>query len=479
QREKWSRLKSNLTGYINRVDRSNVTDMAMNVFRENIIRGKGLYCEIIMKAQREMVSLTPVYACLTAIINTRIPEVAILLIHRLLLAFKSEEPRPAAIFLAHLYNYAVVDDLLILEMASSLLCDKSDQSLDVLVDLLLASGAALDSNAKSRVNSIYDQLRSLLNTDQTLSNKLKTRLLSLFEERKSEFARHPAIESELDLIEEDDQIRHRIQLTDLLDSHEELNEFKFDPDFDARESEYENLVHEIIEPTPETDNQEGKQISKETTAEPAKSDIIDMTGTQLTNFKKTVYLTMMSSIDFEECCHKLLGLKIPKQYEYELVKVIFESCAQEKVYSKYYGLIAERFCQLRRSWRSLFEQAFREYYTEIHRYDTSQLRNLARIFAYILATDALPWTVMSEIEMSPETTNPSSRVFLKFLFQNLQEEMGMSDLKAKFYSEELAPYMGGLIPADDLDNLRFSINFFTAINMGPLTDTMRELLAQL
>ena len=39
-------------------------------------------------------------------------------------------------------------------------------------------------------------------------------------------------------------------------------------------------------------------------------EITDMTNTNLVTFRKTVYLTIMSSLDFEECAHKLLKMTI-------------------------------------------------------------------------------------------------------------------------------------------------------------------------
>jgi hypothetical protein len=39
--------------------------------------------------------------------------------------------------------------------------------------------------------------------------------------------------------------------------------------------------------------------------------IADATGTDLVNLRRTIYLTIMSSLDFEEAGHKLLKMQIP------------------------------------------------------------------------------------------------------------------------------------------------------------------------
>ena len=53
----------------------------------------------------------------------------------------------------------------------------------------------------------------------------------------------------------------------------------------------------------------------------------------------------------------------------------------------------------------------------IHRLETSKLRNVAKFFAYLLSTDALPWHVLSYIRLTEEDTTSSSRIFIKILFQ--------------------------------------------------------------
>ena len=73
----------------------------------------------------------------------------------------------------------------------------------------------------------------------------------------------------------------------------------------------------------------------------------------VTHFKRTVYLTIMSSLDFEECAHKLMKSGIKEGYEIEVMKMIIECCAQEKTYRRFYGLLAQRFAMLKPVFREL------------------------------------------------------------------------------------------------------------------------------
>ena len=49
---------------------------------QNLIRGRGLFCRSLMKSQLASPAFTPVYAALVAVINTKLPEIGELLLHR-------------------------------------------------------------------------------------------------------------------------------------------------------------------------------------------------------------------------------------------------------------------------------------------------------------------------------------------------------------------------------------------------------------
>ena len=50
--------------------------------------------------------------------------------------------------------------------------------------------------------------------------------------------------------------------------------------------------------------------------------ILDLTESDLVNLRRTLYLTIMSSVSFEECAHKITRLKIPDGYELELCNML-------------------------------------------------------------------------------------------------------------------------------------------------------------
>ena len=96
-------------------------------------------------------------------------------------------------------------------------------------------------------------------------------------------------------------------------------------------------------------------------------------------------------------------------------------------------------------------------YTTVHRLETNKLRNVAKFFGQLFYADALPWTSMSCVHLNEEETNSSrqvwrrgcggggkeyhygdlslflifSRIFVKILFQELAEYMGLQKLNER------------------------------------------------
>ena len=145
--------------------------------------------------------------------------------------------------------------------------------------------------------------------------------------------------------------------------------------------------------------------------------IKDETETNLVNLRRMIYLTIMSSADFEEAGHKLLKIKLEPGQEMELCIMLLECCSQERIYLRYYGLLGQQFCMISKVYQENFEKCFVQQYSMIHRLETNKLRNVAKFFAHLLGTDALPWHVLSYIRLTEDDTTSSSRIFIKILFQ--------------------------------------------------------------
>jgi pre-mRNA-splicing factor CWC22 len=491
QRMAWEALKKSINGLINKVNVSNIKHIVPELFGENLVRGRGLFCRSIMKAQAASLPFTPIYAAMAAIVNTKLPQVGELLLHRLIVQFRKAFKRndkavcvSSTTFIAHLCNQQVASEMVAAQILLLLLNKPTDDSVEIAVGLTREVGQYLEEMNMAIALAVFDRFREILH-EADIDKRVQYMIEVLFQVRKDKYKDNPAIKEELDLVEEEDQITHQASLEDQIEVQDTLNIFKFDEEWEEHEEAYKKLKAEILGENSDDEDDDDSNASDESSEddeaanEERAMEIKDATNTDLVNLRRTIYLTIMSSLDFEEACHKLMKVHLPPGQEPELPSMIIECCSQEKTYSKFFGLVGERFAKLNRLWTDLFEQSFAKYYDTIHRYETNRLRNIARFFGHLLSNDAIGWHVFSVVHLNEDETTSSSRIFIKILFQDLAEALGMAKLQERLKDDILRASYDGIFPTDNPRNTRFSINYFTSIGMGALTEEMREHLKNL
>lgn len=139
-----------------------------------------------------------------------------------------------------------------------------------------------------------------------------------------------------------------------------LNIFKFDPDYLDNEEKYKILKREILDESDsgsssgdegDTDDEDDEDDDNKEKADGKDNNnpvIIDETETNLVTLRRTIYLTIQSSLDFQECAHKLVKMNIKKNQEMELCQMILDACAQQRTYERFFGLLSQRFCELKK-----------------------------------------------------------------------------------------------------------------------------------
>lgn len=95
------------------------------------------------------------------------------------------------------------------------------------------------------------------------------------------------------------------------------------------EQRYEELKKTIVGDESEEgeDSEEGSEDGSAEESEEEEDEqmkIRDETETNLINLRRTIYLTIMSSVDFEEAGHKLLKIKLEPGQE---VRRLFSHCS--------------------------------------------------------------------------------------------------------------------------------------------------------
>ncbi|KAF8009175.1 hypothetical protein BT93_J0227 [Corymbia citriodora subsp. variegata] len=487
QRLTWDALRKSINGLVNKVNATNIKNIIPELFAENLIRGRGLFCRSCMKSQMASPGFTDVFAALAAIVNTKFPEVGELLLRRIVLQLKraykrNDKPQllAAVKFIAHLVNQQVAHEIIALELLTVLLENPTDDSVEVAVGFVTECGSILQDLSPKGLHGIFERFRGILHEGE-IDKRVQFLIEGLFAIRKAKFQGYPAVRPELDLVEQEDQLTHEISLQEDIDPEITLDIFKPDLQFVENEKRYEELKKTILgdESEEEEDSEEGSDDGSDEESEEEDEEqmkIKDETETNLVNLRRTIYLTIMSSVDFEEAGHKLLKIKLEPGQEMELCIMLLECCSQERTYLRYYGLLGQRFCMINKVHQENFEKCFVQQYSMIHRLETNKLRNVAKFFAHLLGTDALPWHVLAYIRLTEEDTTSSSRIFIKILFQELSEHLGIRLLNERLNDPLMQDSFESIFPKDNPKNTRFSINFFTSIGLGGITENLREYL---
>ncbi|KAI3944860.1 hypothetical protein MKW92_022528 [Papaver armeniacum] len=484
QRLSWDALRRSINGLVNKVNATNIKNIIPELFAENLIRGRGLFCRSCMKSQMASPGFSDVFAALSAVVNTKFPEVGKLLFRRIVLQLKraykrNDKPQllAATKFIAHLVNQQVAHEIIALELVTVLLEKPTDDGVEVAVGFVTECGALLQDLTPKGLHGIFERFRGILH-EGGIDKRVQFLIENLFALRKAKFQGHPAVRPELDLVEQEDQLTHELSLEDEIDPETSLDIFKVDAQFVENEKRYEELKRNILG----VGEEEGSGVTscseddeESAVDEKQMNNIQDETEMKVVSLRRTIYLTIMSNVDFEEAGHELLKIKLQPGQEMELCIMLLECCSQERTYLRYYGLLGQRFCMINKIYQENFEKCFVQQYSMIHRLETNKLRNIAKLFAHLLGTDALPWHVLAYVRLTEEDTTSSSRIFVKILFQELSQHLGMK-LNERLSEPTMQDSLESIFPKDNPKNTRFSINFFTSIGLGSITENMREYL---
>ncbi|KAL9923286.1 LOW QUALITY PROTEIN: pre-mRNA-splicing factor CWC22 homolog [Glossina fuscipes fuscipes] len=353
--ETWEALKSN--GYINKVNVDNIAIITRELFKVNIVRGRGLLCRSIIQAQAASPTFTHVYAALVAIINSKFPKIGELLLKRLVIQFKraflhndKNVCLPSTRFITHIVNQRLVHKILALEILTLPVEMPTDDSVEVAIAFLKECGVKLTEVSSKGAGTIFEMLKNILQGGK-LDKRVQYMIEVVFRVRKDGFKDHQSVIESLELVEENDQFTHLLTLDEATDLEESL----------------------II-----------------------------------------------------ELCHMFLNC-----------------CAEQRTYEKFYGLLAQRFCAINKIYIEPFEEIFKYTYQTTH---TNRLPNVSKFFAHLLFTDAIGWDVLECIKLNEEDTTSSSHKFIKILFQELVEYMGLSQLNRKLKDEALLESLAGVFP---------------------------------
>ncbi|CBH18085.1 hypothetical protein, conserved [Trypanosoma brucei gambiense DAL972] len=513
QHEAWRALGRSITGIVNRVSGENVELSATELFRENIIRGRGLLCRSLMRAQLVNPDITNVLAALVSRVNKEVSTVGALLCKRLVVQWRRlhrrkdwEGLRCVSRFIGWLYVFNIVNVEVVYQiMLTHLTAEpRTDDDVDQAASLFRETFRSMSQRAVSEFHMhVLTPIRDLLamdNDEWRLSARAQTLLEGcLHEVQQWERVKHSVsiIPEHLLLVDPTGQNCHEVDLEEVTEAEteEKLDRFVYDSEYEAHEEAYEkvrcailgdNWEAELLEgivaaedADEEEEEGEGAEEQGETqgSVDPSKQ-LIDERERQI---RREVYMAMRSSVRADEVVHKILK-SIQPDAERTVCFMVIEGSSEETSYRKIYGMVAERLCKSNTKFQGYFAEAFRLRYTRAEDLEEKQIEYTCKIYVHLLRTDSLPWhkclSVLDIVE-----NNMSQRLVIQWLLQGLAEAMGMRALRKRFEDDkELRISTHKLFPIDSNtseEELERAVNMFEAMGLGDLGSKTRGRLEEI
>lgn len=254
-------------------------------------------------------------------------------------------------FIAHLVNQGVAHEIIALQILVLLLERPTDDSIEIAVGFTREVGAFLAENSPKANATVFERFRAVLN-EGSISQRVQYMIEVLMQVRKDKYKDNPILAEGLDLVEEDEQITHQIQLEEELQILEGLSAlifsrswlqtihtllsdiFKFDANYLENEEKYKAIKNEILgeesgdesgseEEDSEEEDEDGNVCHNHvysivlffSLVAEDKEGIEDRTETNLVNLRRIIYLTIMNALNYEEAVHKLLKVQLQEGQE--------------------------------------------------------------------------------------------------------------------------------------------------------------------
>lgn len=450
-----------------------------------------------------------------------------------------------ALFFASCFRFNIISANLMYSVFLNLLGHKN-QYMDVVLDLLHSCGPALDQEMPGEFTNLFTEIVRMANSrfDHDIQRFTRWRSQNyagtVYSKEYYKYARTPY---RLSVLEEygdplNDFLIDEITQDPTHKIHKGYNFAEFDQLYETYTEQIRTFVGEDVEDAPalriqkepeitneiQTEQQQDEiQIAQQEQAEEANDDEAiqqdeefdeeeqEDNSTQIAieenklkkanlEFQKTVYLTITSTATASEAAHKLVKILIEddkiltrsknkekkaltQPHKRIMIETVIEYIGHNQAYDRNLAHIVRLLINAREDTQDLVEENFRRIYNNLESYKSSQIINIAALFAYLLATDSISWQVLSIIRLTPEDTNTEQRQFIRYLMERLAEGPAETSSKSwllkKLKEPEVEAAMSGIFLTDTHEHAEIVSQFFSAINLDFLAEGVNAKIAMM
>ncbi|XP_012070416.1 nucleolar MIF4G domain-containing protein 1 isoform X1 [Jatropha curcas] len=169
-----------------------------------------------------------------------------------------------------------------------------------------------------------------------------------------------------------------------------------------------------------------------------------------TDARKAIFCIIMSGEDYLDAFEKLLRLYLPGQQDREIMRVLVECCLQEKVFNKYYTVLASKLCKHDRNHKTTLRFCIWDHFKQLESMELLRSMHLAKFVAEMVASGTLSLSILKS-DLSDAGQLTSKRIMhFRILFEAIFE----------YPDKDVWNMFTCIAKEPELESLRHGIEFF-------------------
>jgi len=138
-----------------------------------------------------------------------------------------------------------------------------------------------------------------------------------------------------------------------------------------------------------------------------------------TDVRRSVFVTLLTSEDFQHACDRLHGFKLTHVQQREFVRVTLHCCGMEGAYNPYYTLVLNNLCANSYDHRFTLQYAIWDFLRELDEggYSDERASNVAKTLAFLFGRGSVDVTILKALDFTD--LSKATRRFLDVLVRTL------------------------------------------------------------
>lgn len=170
-----------------------------------------------------------------------------------------------------------------------------------------------------------------------------------------------------------------------------------------------------------------------------------------TDARRAIFCVIMSGEDYIDAFEKLLRLDLPGKQDREIMRVLVECCLQEKVFNKYYCILASKLCSHEKNHKFTLQYCLWDHFNELESMPLFRSMHLAKFTAEMVASFSLSLAVLKKVDLNNIVhLTPKRIMHFRILFETV----------LKFPDKQVWNIFTRIAMAPEYEILRSGIMFF-------------------